>query len=232
MTYFQQRPEILETLIYRFLVYISKNWEECKKVIIEVTEYYRLQYQNVFSNGRYADYMGQYMAQANLVKNFFQQEAGIDENVGRAYCNQILEGLSNLLTVNDCKMMSRAPINTLLLSIHYMAEVGRCVSWGEALPTEQACLIETETAFYLRQKDLTDILKLYCAKTGEPYVKMTSQELGKLLSQAEICSIYHEGKEERLAKRYLKDYGNIRLMEISKAAMYEKVGSLLKGSGI
>lgn len=227
LTYFQKNPEILETLLYRFLVFISQRWEESKKLIVEMTEYYRLQYQSTFSNGRYADYMGQYMAQANLLALFFQYESGLSEGAAKSFCNQIQEDISYLLMINERKMLSRAPVNTLLLSIIYMTEIGRVVSWGQSIPQEEAWLIENDSAYYVRQKDLPDILRMYCSKTGEPYTKMTSQELGKLLNQAEICTVYHEGGEVRLAKKYTKDYGTARLMELSKEKIISKVGALI-----
>ena len=227
LSYFQQCPEILETLLYRFLVFVAKHWEENKILIRKVVESYRMIYQHKYSNGRYADYIGQYMATAYMLKAFFIENGEIDVLQGDQFCRELEEGMVYLLTVNDCKMKNRAPINTLLLSVIYMTEIGRSVAWGEKLPTETACLIETENAFYLRQKDLPDILKLYCSKTGEPYTQMTSQELGKLLAQADICTIYHEGGEPRLAKKYPKDYGNIRLMELSKESIDRKIGTLI-----
>ena len=123
-------------------------------------------------------------------------------------------------------MQNRAPVNSLLLSILYMVEVGRIVPWGCPLPNEDPCLVEGETAFYLRQKDLPDILKAYCYKTGEPYIRMTSQEMGKLLSQADVCTKYYEGTEIRLAKKYTKDYGNTRLMELPKEKIKNQLGRL------
>lgn len=228
LTYFQQHPEILETLIYRFLVFISKHWDESKKVIKNVVEHSRKKYQNVFSNGRYADYIGQYIAMSYFLRAFFQEESGISGVQGDTLCAEIENNMVRLLTVNDCKMKNRAPINTLLLGIVYMTEIGRTVAWGSDLPMEEVCLVETEIAFYVRQKDLPDIIKMYCTKTGEPYVKMTSQELGKLLKQEGICTVYHEGEEERLAKKYTKDYGNIRLMELSKQMIADRIGILIQ----
>ena len=227
LTYFQHHPEVLETLLYRFLIFVTRHWEECKASIKKVVESYRRKYQHQYSNGRYADYLGQYMATAYMLIDFLKEDSGVDEFQGNKLYGQIEEEVVCFLTANDRKMKSRAPINTLLMSIAYMAEIGKIVTWGEKLPAEIACLIETDTAFYLRQKDLPDILKLYCSKTGEPYIQMSSQELGKLLKQSEVCTVYYEGGEERLSKKYPKDYDNIRLMEISKAVLVDKVGILM-----
>ena len=105
-----------------------------------------------------------------------------------------------------------------------MEEEGKCIPWGCTVPTEGLYLIETEAAFYVKQKDLADIVKSYCAKTGEPYVKLTAQELGKILSQEEICTIYFEGdeKQKRLTKKY-NQYPNQRYMELSKSKIKDKL---------
>ena len=227
LTYFQQHPEILETLLYRFLNYIAKNWDASSDLISQTVDEYRMRCQGQFSNDRYADYFGQHMAVSHLLANFFCYESGIGKEQKVNLCREHEEGMRYLLTINDRRMINRAPVNTLLMSIVYMHEIGQSISWGEPLPLENACVIVTDSAFYVRQKDLPDILRTYCAKTGEPYVQMSSQELGKLLCQADICTIHQEGTTKRIAKKYTKDYGNIRLMELPKAAITSKVGALI-----
>ena len=223
LTYYQKHPEILETLIFRYLVYVSKNWSKCKETIVSVVDQYRIRYQNKFSNGRYADYIGQYMANTYILTQFFKEESGITFDQEEVFLAEAEEDFLKLLTVNDHKMQKRAPVTTLALSLANMVEIDRVLLWGNQLPPDMAVLLETEDAYYVRQKDLPEILKLYCSRTGEPYLKMTSQELGRLLEQAGLCTVYLEGVEKRLTKKYPKDYGSTRLMELPKAKLNVKV---------
>lgn len=86
LTYFQHNPQILESLVYRFLDFISKNYGWSINVIRECVEFYRREMpQRQFSNRRYSDYYGQYMATGRLLMAFFQGESGNCGNWGEPF---------------------------------------------------------------------------------------------------------------------------------------------------
>ena len=194
-----------------------------REIIINVSTAIRNKYQGTFSNGRYADYIGQYVAQGELLLQFFKATEGITEDEIGKLRYEIEYNFAHLLEKNDRKMKMRAPIYTLIMSILNLVEESKNYTWGMSIPKEGVYLLETEEAYYVKQKDLSDIVKMYCTKTGEPFVKNTCNELGKLLEQEDICTVYYEGQEKRLSKK-CSQYGNQRYMELNKNKIKEKLG--------
>lgn len=219
LTYFQQNPQILESLVYRFLDFISKNYGWSLNLIRECVEFYRREMpQRQFSNRRYCDYYGQYMAAGRLLMAFFQGESGIDEQEQQRYLNSLQNGIFNLLIANDQAMRRKAPVNEVIMSIIYFLESGNCGNWGEPF-TDDRPLIQHEGMLYFRQKDLPGMKQKYANKVNIPYISMSSTEIGNLLEVHGYCESYMEGKKKRLGKKY-SSYGNERIMCIPMQKIY------------
>jgi hypothetical protein len=213
LTYFQQNPQILESLAYRFISFVSVNYKWTLNTIRETVEYYRREMpQRRFSNKRYYDYLGQYVAVGKILMAFFHSDSGIDELEQQSYLNVLERGLSSLLNENDQSMKQKAPINEVVMSLIYFIESGNYGNWGDPI-TEETPLIISDGMIYLRQKDLPGIKQKYANKINIPQISMSSTDMGKLLEMHGYCESYMEGNKKRLGKKY-NDYGNERLMSI------------------
>jgi hypothetical protein len=215
LTYFQNNPQILESVIHRFLNYIGHNYERSINVIKDTVNSYRDSIPNtLFSNKRYCDYCGQYMAVGIMLMDFFKEESGITELEKSEYLIQLRENILKVLAENDSDMRQTAPINGIIQSIIYYWDAGKYGSWGNQI-TEQTPLIlgKNGDTIFFRQKDLPEIQKQYAHKVNIPYYSMSSSQMGNLLASNGYCEKYKEGKQERLGKKY-SEYGNERLMSI------------------
>lgn len=220
LTYFQQNPQILEALVYRFLDFVSKNYVWTLNLIRESVEFYRKEMpQRQFSNKRYYDYCGQYMAVGKLLMALFQGESGIDGQEQQRYLRSLENGVFHLLKENDQAMKRKAPVNEVIMSLIYFMESGNCGNWGDPF-TEERPLIQHEGMLYFRQKDLPGMKQRYANKVNIPQISMSSTEIGSLLEVHGYCESYMEGNKKRLGRKY-GGYGNERIMCIPLCKIYE-----------
>ena len=220
LTYFQRNPQILETLVYRFLDFVSKNYVWVLNIIRESVEFYRREMpQRQFSNKRYYDYCGQYMAVGKILMAFFRGESGIDGQEQQRYLGSLENGVFHLLKENDQAMKRKAPVNEVIMSLIYFMESGNCGNWGDPF-TEESPLILHDGMLYFRQKDLPGIKQKYANKVNVSQISMSSTEIGNLLEVHGYCESYMEGNKKRLGKKY-NAYGNERIMCIPLYKIHE-----------
>ena len=173
-----------------------------------------------FSNPRYVDYIGQYMAIAHILLGLFAAEGNTFD--GNAFLADFHSNIINLLADNDKQMKSQAPIDILLSAIVQEMNNGAVAQWGTPF-SEDIRLIRGEDAIFFRQMDLPGIVTRYARKNNLPVLPLSSTELGRLLEVHGYCSAVTEGGQKRRGKRY-KDYGKERLMcmTIEKITEFEK----------
>ena len=221
LSYFQTNPEIIESLIFRFLKFVGLNYDQTIYTIRSTMEQIRGSSVNYhFSNARYVDYLGQYMTIANILQGLFAAEGNVFD--GNAFLADFHNNITELLKENDKKMRSQAPIDILLSAIVQEINSGSVAQWGSPF-SEDIRLIRGEDAFYLRQMDLPGILKDYAKKNNIHTLPLSSTELGRLLEVHGYCETVMEGGQKRRGKRF-KEYGKDRLMCIpmEKIAEFEK----------
>ena len=221
LSHFQTNPEIIESLIFRFLKFVGLNYDQTIYTIRSTMEQIRGSSVNYhFSNARYVDYLGQYMTIANILQGLFAAEGNVFD--GNAFLADFHNNITELLKENDKKMRSQAPIDILLSAIVQEINSGSVAQWGSPF-SEDIRLIRGEDAFYLRQMDLPGILKDYAKKNNIHTLPLSSTELGRLLEVHGYCETVMEGGQKRRGKRF-KEYGKDRLMCIpmEKIAEFEK----------
>ncbi len=227
LTEYQNHPERLETLLYHYILYVSKNWDDCVEMIKQQVKLFRGSEQKKYSNPRYADYMGRYMAIAAILCGMFLKEGYLTNEQAAVLLAEIAEDVRKVLFVNDVSMRTRAPITTILLSMRYMLETNRYILWGEPISDNTACLILREREhgeeIYFRLKDLPDMVRDFCKKTGEAYVDSDYRELSNILVNDGICERHSEGKDMRIGKKYANVYGGTRLAMIPYTKINEKL---------
>lgn len=220
LTYFQKNPQILESLVYCFLSFVGRNYRRTLDIIRETVEYYRKEMsKSQFSNKRYYDYWGQYMAVGKILMAFFQGKSGISVQEQQQYLDTLKKGVFYLLKENDQAMKQKAPVNEVIMSLIYLIESGNYGNWGEPF-TEDRPLILSSEMLYFRQKDLPGIKQKYANKVNIQQVSMSSTEIGNLLEMHGYCESYMEGNKKRLGKKY-NAYGNERLMCIPLHKIHE-----------
>jgi len=213
LSYFQNNPSILESLLYRLILYVTDHYMRVLQIIRDNVLYYRDYARQIpFSNGRYADYLAQYMATAHIVAEMFVQESGIDGNQYHQFIHYIEKGIVMLLLENNEKLKQRAPIHIILSALLFAISSGKIGEWGMSFG-EGIRLVQKEGTVYFRQMDLSDITREYCQKLNIPHLRMSSNEIGKILDSSGLFHRY--GSDKRLGRRYVTVYGNERLIDIS-----------------
>lgn len=211
LSYFQRNTQILESLVYRFISYVTANYILITDNIPKNMQYFRgISRKYKFSNARYYDYFAHYMTTGNILANFFQPYLGI--NGYQNFMFELENDLVGILKENDNNMKYRAPVNVLMCAISYEFKSGNVGKWGEEF-SDQRLFITDDENLYFRQMDLPGIMEKFCRKTGRQYVPMSSRELGGLLETQGYCQGYQEGSVSRKGKRYAP-YAKTRLMSI------------------
>lgn len=212
LTWLQNNPAILESLLYRLIVFVTNHYDQTLNIIKGQVLYYREYASKLsFINSRYADYLGQYMAIGYIVAEMLVLESKITQAQYQQFVNGIQEGIIQLLLENNEKMKQRTPINTILSALLYAMNCGKIGAWGNQF-SAAVRLVKKDDTLYFRQMDLSDITKEYCQKYNISCLKMSSTEIGKVLYNSGLFS--RHGSERRLGKRYTNFYGTARLIDI------------------
>ena len=225
---YQKNTDILESLVYEFIEFVYKNQQEVLEILGNKVDEYRKYSANDkrFSNGRYWEYFGQYMATAEILGLLFTRWKGVGRESVQELMNSLSRGVLTVLEKNDRSMRTENPCSVIINAILDLLESNRFVRWGEMI-SENMPLVLGENAIYFRQKDLLDMVKAYTKKNGINFVVMSNSEIAKVLRAGGYCEEYVEGNQHRYGKKY-KGYGNERLMHIRK----EKLGALFYELGI
>jgi len=79
LSYFQFNTQILESLVHRFISYVSADYMFTMDNIPKNMQYFRgVSRKYKFSNARYYDYFAHYMTVGSILANFFQHYLGIN----------------------------------------------------------------------------------------------------------------------------------------------------------
>ena len=223
LSYYQKHPEILESLVYEFIEFVYMNQKDVLNILSNKVDEYRQYSANnkKFSNGRYWEYFGQYMATAEILGMLFTNWRGVSNERVQSIINSLGRGVLTVLEKNDRAMRTENPASVIINTILDLLESGRFIRWGEAI-SENTPLVLGDDAVYFRQKDLLDMVKAYTKKNGISFITMSNSEIAKILKTGGYCEEYMEGNKSRYGKKY-KCYGNERLMHIKK----EKLGNIL-----
>lgn len=223
LSYYQKHPEILESLVYEFIEFVYMNQKDVLNILSNKVDEYRQYSANnkKFSNGRYWEYFGQYMATAEILGMLFTNWRGVSNERVQSIINSLGRGVLTVLEKNDRAMRTENPASVIINTILDLLESGRFIRWGEAI-SENTPLVLGDDAVYFRQKDLLDMVKAYTKKNGINFITMSNSEIAKILKTGGYCEEYMEGNKSRYGKKY-KGYGNERLMHIKK----EKLGNIL-----
>ncbi|MBQ4396801.1 MAG: hypothetical protein II828_04685 [Clostridia bacterium] len=218
LAYFQRNPQILESLIFRLIKFVSWNYNLVLSTIRSTMEQYRASASSFhFSNARYVDYLGQYNAVSRILSELFISEGNaLDRN---SFSAEFHSAILGILTENEQMMRRQAPIDIVLCAILADINAGHLAQWGSPF-TEEVKIIRGEDAFFFRQMDLPGIVALYCRTNNLPSLSLSSTELGRLLTDHGYCATVLEGGQKRRGKRY-KEYGKERLMSIPIEKMNE-----------
>lgn len=218
LSYFQDNPQILESMLHDFLIYVSDHFSMVCNIIEEQVGICRREYQAAFSNGRFADYLGQLFAMAEILGVFLAETADSDTS---SLTEQLKESSVDILQRNDRKMKQRTPINLVARALFDFAESDKCVEWGNPVNHSDLFMIKTEVFYYVRESDLPGIVDAYARKNALLYLKMSSQEIAKLLENEDIVRKIKEGDSWRFSKKY-SQYNRIRMMKLD-VEMLKKV---------
>lgn len=211
LSYYQNKPQIFESLIFRFLKFVGSNYCLIISIIRSEMEKCRRSANDFhFSNARYVDYLGQYMAVWHILSELFSAEGNVlDRNRAAA---EYYSGIIGLLTENEQMMRRQAPVDILISAI--LAEMNDCqpAKWGTPF-SEEVKIVIGEDCIFFRQMDLPGMVYRYAKINHIPVLPLSSTELGKLLEVHGFCTVVFEGGQKRRGKRY-KEYGKNRLMSI------------------
>ena len=230
LTYFQKHENELESLMYRFISYITSYYDVTVENIKNWTVTMRKQAQKLnVKNDRYRDYYAIYMITASLVARYFRSEdCYFDEN---SFIANSERDIIAILTENDYSYRSSDPIDQLLTAIIFAIHTSAVGSFGT--PVSDSCRIVIDGSnLYLRQMDLSGFMKTFSERTNTPVVSQTSEALGALLDDNGYCEVYYEKEgdklKRRLSKKQGKEFGEHRLMRIyyQKLCEYERNNSL------
>ena len=212
---FQTHPEYVEGMLYGIIEYVSINYSKTISLINEMFSAYRYKYQNMFSNGRYGDYIGQLMATAAIIYDAFYEQNLMDRN---AFLYMIEESVMDVLNTNDQKMRRKSTIFNLVAAIVFFEETSQSYRWGEDVEWEKPFIIYDDDFFYLDSQHLVDIQTHYFSKHGIGNVPLTTYEATNLLKNNGIITEYMEGNKKRYARKY-SVYKGKRLLQLSKKAI-------------
>lgn len=218
LRYFQDNPQILESMLHDFLIYVSNHFSMICNTMEEQVKICRREYQAAFSNGRYADYLGQFFAVADIIGEFLAETSDSDTS---SLVKQLKESSIDVLQRNDLKMKQRTPINLVARALFDFAESDKCVEWGNPVNYLDLYIIRTELFYYVRESDLSGIVDFYARKNAMTYLKMSTQEIAKLLENNEIVRKIKEGNSWRYSKKY-PQYDRVRMMKLD-VEMLKKV---------
>ena len=210
LSFFQDNPQILESMLHDFLVYVSDHFSMVCTTIEEQVGICRREYQATFSNGRFADYLGQFFAMSEIIGDFFAEASDVDIT---SLVEQLKESSVDVLQRNDLQMKHRTPINLVARALFDFVESDKCVEWGKPVNYSNLYMIKTELFYYVRESDLPGIVDSYARKNAMTYLKMSSQEMAKLLENENIVRKIKEGDSWRFSKKY-PQYNRIRMMKL------------------
>lgn len=218
LSYFQDNPQILESMLHDFLVYVSEHFSMVCNTMTEQVGICRKEYQAAFSNGRFADYLGQFFAIAEIMGDYLAETSDSDTV---SLVEQLKESSIDVLRRNDRKMKQRTPINLVARALFDFAESDKSVEWGNPVDYSDLFIITTKPFYYVRESDLSGIVDAYAKKNAMTYLKMSTQEIAKLLENHEIVTKIKEGDSWRFSKKY-PQYDRIRMMKLD-VEMLKKV---------
>ncbi len=230
LSYFQTHENELESLMYRFISYITRFYDETISHIKNSTQSLRQQARKLnVKNDRYRDYYAVYMITASIVAGYFRSEdCYFDEN---SFMTNSERDIIAVLTENDYSYRSSDPIDQLLAAIIIALRTSN-VGLGGTLVSDSCKFVIEESSLYLRQMDLPGIMRLLSERTNTPVVSQSSEALGALLADNGYCEVYYEKEgnkqKRRLSKKQGKVFGEQRLMRVyyDKLCEYEKSRSL------
>ena len=230
LTYFQTHENELESLMYRFISYITIYYDETVEYIKNSTVTMRKQAKKLnVKNDRYRDYYAIYMIIASIVARYFKSEDYyFDEN---SFIVNSERDIISILTENDYSYRSSDPIDQLLTAIIFALHTSPVGAVGT--PVSDSCRFVIDGSnLYLRQMDLSGFMKTFSERTNTPVVSQSSEALGALLADNSYCEVYYEKEgdklKRRLSKKQGKEFGDHRLMRIyyDKLCEYERNNSL------
>ena len=230
LTYFQTHENELESLMYRFISYITSYYDAAVEYMKTSTATMRKQAQKLnVKNDRYRDYYAIYMITASIVARYFRSEdCYFDE---RSFMTNSERDIIAILTENDYSYRSSDPIDQLLTAIIFALRTSPVGAVGT--PVSDSCRFVIDgSSLYLRQMDLSAFMKTFSERTNTPVVSQSSEALGALLADNGYCEVYYEKEgdkqKRRLSKKQGKEFGDHRLMRIyyDKLCEYERNNSL------
>ena len=218
LSHFQNRDDIFESFIFRFLKFVGLNYDSTIALIRNTMQYYRNNASVYhFSNARYTDYLAQYMTISHILLGMFLYEG--NQIIEKDFIDDFHKNICFLLQENDREMRLQAPIDILLSAIVQEINSGSVAQWGAPF-TKEINFIRGEGAIYFRQMDLPKIVTDYTQKNNFPNPSLSSTQYAQILEEHGFCSAVTEGEQKRYGKRY-KDYGKLRLMSIPMQKMIE-----------
>ena len=147
-----------------------------------------------YSNARFVDYLGQYIAIAQILLWLFN--AGGNNLDGSAFLADYHTNIWRVLIANDKQMRSQAPIDIVLSAIVAETNSGCVGPWGSPF-TDDIRIIRSKEAIFLRQMDLPGMVNSYVRKNNFPALSLSSAEFAKLLINYGDCeTVMEENKSD------------------------------------
>lgn len=166
LSHFQNRDDIFESFIFRFLKFVGRNYDSTIALIRNTMQYYRNNASVYhFSNARYTDYLAQYMTISHILLGMFLYEG--NQIIEKDFIDDFHKNICFLLQENDREMRLQAPIDILLSAIVQEINSGSVAQWGAPF-TKEINFIRGEGAIYFRQMDLPKIVTDYTQKNNFP----------------------------------------------------------------
>lgn len=202
LTMLQEDDTLLARFMWGFIDYITKTQAQVLPFIYRSCREYRDSCQNVYSNGRYAEYYAQLQTASDLLLMYGEQTGQIASNEAAQIRQRHMSAIQAVIRDNDRKLVRESPVTQLCNAITTAIESGSYPIAGRYDNPDNLAktILVDDTYFYIPQPMLKDIKDSYDRNNGNSGMSNTTNYLGDLLADNGIIAVFNEGDGKRNAK--------------------------------
>lgn len=193
LTFLQQHPLWISTLIFHFIHYISQKPEATVEHIRYCVPLYRGQMHGKFHNSRFGEYLAVYMTVIDLISAFLQS-IGLAELALRMSA-QLSMNAEKVLLENDIAVLELTPEALLIEALRTAIDTGELqvskISSAAIANTKCAYLKDAGLAVY--PETLLRIVTSYAEQHGKGFANRSSKGLSQLLAASGFITPTKEG---------------------------------------
>ena len=201
LTFLQQHPLWISTLIFHFIDYISQKPE----ATVEHIRYYvprcRSQMHGKFNNSRFGEYLAVYMTVIDLISSFLQS-IGLAE-LAQKLSTQLSVNAEKVLIENDTAILELTPEALLIEALRTAIDTSELqvnkISSAAIANTKSAYLKDDCLAIY--PETLLRIVTSYAEQHGKAFPNRSSKGLSQLLAASGFITPTKEGTGVRYTNK-------------------------------